>query len=1109
MINPVDSREAVLEIPKSIVMDFEVPHEVESIEGFMTFSLGEMKQFSYTMGFAMTLEDLMHIQKYYKDTEKRNPTITELKAIDTYWSDHCRHTTFMTEINQIDFDQDASLAPVKAAYERYLEVRAAVYGQTDRPITLMDLAVISMKDTKRTGDLNNLDESEEINACSIVIPVNTSEGPEEWLLMYKNETHNHPTEIEPFGGAATCLGGAIRDPLSGRAYVYQAMRVTGAADPHTPLSETLAGKLPQKKITREAARGYSSYGNQIGLATGQVAEVYHPNYVAKRMEVGAVIAACPKDFVRRETPDPGDLVILVGGRTGRDGCGGATGSSKEHTEDSILACGAEVQKGNPPTERKIQRLFRNKELTRLIKRCNDFGAGGVSVAIGEIADSIDIHLDRVPKKYDGLDGTELAISESQERMAVVVEKEDVEKFLSLAAIENVEAVVVADITDTGRLRMFWKDQTVFDVKREFLDTNGVRLTSQVEVKAFGAVDTFFKPSMNENESIVWQLKQKLSSLNVTSQKGLQEMFDSTIGAGTVLMPLGGKHQLTPVDGMVAKIPVLGKETTTCSGMTYGFHPDLASWSPFHGAYYAVVESLAKLVALGFDVNKTRLSFQEYFEKLGDSPSKWGKPFSALLGAFAVQDVMRIPAIGGKDSMSGTFKDIDVPPTLISFAVNHGEVNEVISPELKGAGNMLVAYMPPYNKDYTLDLSALKRDYEAINTHIRSGQILSAKTIGQGGILSAMTIMAMGNGIGFDVEVGSIDTLTTPWIGGMVLEVNPGTILTVPHLPVALTREDDQVRIGSERTSLADLQVSYTKGLEAIFPSAETAEGNIETLNFETKKSFTSAIKIAKPKVYIPVFPGTNCEYDMARAFELQGAETQIQVFKNLATGDIEEAIAAMVKGIESSQMIALPGGFSAGDEPDGSAKFIATAFRNPAVTQAVMRLLKEKDGLMLGICNGFQALVKLGLITHGEIRDLEKHDPTLTYNKIARHVSTISRVRVASNNSPWLNTTSVGEQYNVAVSHGEGRFVAEGEALKRLITNGQIITQYVDLNGQVTMDGTYNPNGSVLGIEGAVSPDGRILGKMGHTERFGEGLYKNIPGNFDMDIFSSGVKYFK
>ncbi|MCK8059614.1 MULTISPECIES: phosphoribosylformylglycinamidine synthase [unclassified Fusibacter] len=1109
MINPVDSREAILEIPKSIVMDFEVPHKVESIDGFTTFTLGEMKQFSYTMGFAMTLDDLMHIQEYYINTEKRNPTITELKAIDTYWSDHCRHTTFMTAIDEIAFDEDPSLLPVKEAYDRYLEVRTAVYGQTDRPVTLMDLAVIAMKDAKRTGDLDNLDESEEINACSIEIPVNTSEGTEEWLLMYKNETHNHPTEIEPFGGAATCLGGAIRDPLSGRAYVYQAMRVTGAADPRTPLSETLAGKLPQKKITKEAARGYSSYGNQIGLATGQVAEVYHPNYVAKRMEVGAVIAACPKDFVRRETPMPGDIVILVGGRTGRDGCGGATGSSKEHTEDSILACGAEVQKGNPPTERKIQRLFRNKELTRLIKRCNDFGAGGVSVAIGEIADSIDIHLDRVPKKYDGLDGTELAISESQERMAVVVEKEDVDKFLHLSAKENVEAVVVADITDSGRLRMFWKDQTIFDVKREFLDTNGVRQTQAVEVKAYDALETFFKPSMTDDESVVWQLKAKLSSLNITSQKGLQEMFDSTIGAGTVLMPLGGKHQLTPVDGMVAKIPVLGKETTTCSAMTYGFHPDLASWSPFHGAYYAVVESLAKLVALGFDVNKTRLSFQEYFEKLGENPAKWGKPFSALLGAFAVQDAMRIPAIGGKDSMSGTFKDIDVPPTLISFAVNHGEVDEVISPELKGAGNMLVAYMPPYNKDFTLNLESLKKDFEAINKHMRSGDVLSAKTIGQGGMLTAMTVMAMGNGIGFDVEVGSIDTLSTPWIGGMVLEVKPGSLLSVPHLPVALTREDSLVSIGSEKTTLEALRSDYTKGLETIFPSAETADGEVKSLSFETKKVFTSAIKIAKPKVYIPVFPGTNCEYDMARAFELNGAEAEIQVFRNIGAGNIEESIAAMVKGIESSQMIALPGGFSAGDEPDGSAKFIATAFRNPAVTEAVMKLLKEKDGLMLGICNGFQALVKLGLITHGEIRSLDKHDPTLTYNKIARHVSTISRVKVASNNSPWLTTTPVGAEYNVAVSHGEGRFVAEGDALRRLIENGQIITQYVDLNGDVTMDGQFNPNGSVYGIEGAVSPDGRVFGKMGHTERFGKGLYQNIPGDFDMDIFASGVKYFK
>lgn len=1108
MINPVDSMEIRLEVPKSVAMDFEAPNPVPQIAGFTSWDQKSLEAYAKTVGFAMTLADLSHVQQYFA-SEGRDPFETELKAIDTYWSDHCRHTTFMTEIEGIEFEQDPSTRPIQRAYKRYLEVRSAVYGATERPISLMDLAVIGMKDMRRTGDLEDLDASEEINACSIEIPVKTEAGTEPWLLMFKNETHNHPTEIEPFGGAATCLGGAIRDPLSGRAYVYQAMRVTGAGNPHTPIEETLPGKLPQRKITTEAARGYASYGNQIGLATGQVAEIYHPGFVAKRMEVGAVIAACPKDNVVREVPLAGDVVILVGGRTGRDGCGGATGSSKEHDEDSILACGAEVQKGNAPTERKIQRLFRNGNLTRLIKRCNDFGAGGVSVAIGEIADSIDIQLDKVPKKYEGLDGTELAISESQERMAVVVAPQHVSEFLAHANLENLEATPVATITDTGRLRMFWRDQAVVDIARSFLDTNGVRQSAKVKVEAVPQAQSFLRSKHGEAESPMQVLEEALKSLNITSQKGLTEMFDATIGSGSVLMPLGGVHQLTPVDGMVAKIPVLGKETTTCSAMTFGYMPELAVDSPFHGAYYAVVASLAKLVALGFDISKTRLSFQEYFERLGKAPERWGKPFSALLGAFEVQDALRIPAIGGKDSMSGTFKDLDVPPTLISFAVNHGEVAHVVSPELKRTDSVLVAYMPPYTGEGLLDLKQLKKDYARLHQHVLAGEILAAKAIGEGGILAASAIMAFGNGIGFEIEAAAIETLTTTWYGGLVLEIGSTIELAVPHLPYALTREDGRVILGDEVATLESLAALYTGGLERIFPSVEQGQGPVKTLSHTTRQVYKPAIAIAKPRVYIPVFPGTNCEYDMARAFEKAGGIPEIQVFRNLTPQALEESLSAIAAQIERSQIVALPGGFSAGDEPDGSAKFIATVFRNPQIAEAVRRLLGQRDGLMLGICNGFQALVKLGLIAYGDIRPLQVGDPTLTYNHISRHVSTMASVRVASNASPWMSGAKVGDIYQVAISHGEGRFVAEGPALERLLGSGQIATQYVDLAGEATMDGRYNINGSTYAIEGAYSPDGRVFGKMGHTERLTQGIYKNIPGSFDMPIFESGVRYFK
>lgn len=1108
LINPVDSHEISLESPKHLTDTVAKPQAVKVIEGFDAFDQAAMEAFKHSMGFAMTLEDLMFIQAYFI-TENRNPSVTELKAIDTYWSDHCRHTTFLTEITQTQFAQGQQMSPIEKAYERYLKVRNDVYGETDRPITLMDMAVINMKDCKRTGDLKDLDQSEEINACSIEIPVMTSQGQEEWLLMFKNETHNHPTEIEPFGGAATCLGGAIRDPLSGRSYVYQAMRVTGAANPKASLKDTLPGKLPQRKISKEAARGYASYGNQIGLATGQVSEVFHPNFVAKRMEVGAVIAACPKDFVVRQEPVPGDVVILLGGQTGRDGCGGATGSSKAHTEASIVTSGAEVQKGNAPTERKIQRLFRDKSVTRLIKRCNDFGAGGVSVAIGEIAASLDIDLDRVPKKYEGLDGTELAISESQERMAVVVAPSDVEAFLAASEAENLEATVVAKVTDSGRLRMFWQDQTIVDIKRSFLDSNGVTQSQEVLVEAYDPQASYFKTRLKGSETLKVYLEGSLGSLSGCSQKGLQEMFDSTIGAGTVLMPLGGIHQLTPVDGMVAKIPVLGKETSTCSSMTYGYQPDLSMWSPFHGAYYAVVESLAKQVALGFDVKKTRLSFQEYFERLGKDPKKWGKPFAALLGAFSVQDAFRIPAIGGKDSMSGSFEDIDVPPTLISFAVNHGEVTQVISPELKRSDSLLYAYTPLQTNHDLLDLEGLKKDYEALVHMMRSGHILSAKAIGHHGICHDLVLMAAGNLVGFDLTHHDINFLTSPFLGGLILEVVPGCDLTLRLTPIGKTNKVESVTWQKENISLKALISRYTSGLLDVFPIHQSVEGQVETLSYHKKQDFKASFLHHKPKVFVPVFPGTNCEYDMARAFDLAGGDSTIQVFNNLSANHILASIDQMVEAINQSQIIAIPGGFSAGDEPDGSAKFIATVFRNPRVTEAVMKLLKERDGLILGICNGFQALVKLGLIAHGDIRTLGPGDPTLTYNHIGRHISTVQNIRVASDKSPWMQGLTVGDCYQVPLSHGEGRFVAQGDMLEQLISQGQIATQYVDLKGQATLDGAYNPNGSVYAIEGAFSPDGRVFGKMGHTERISQGLYQNLQGRFDMPIFKAGIDYYK
>lgn len=1108
LINPIDSREVQLSDNLIAENANYIPADVAIMTGFNSLDERGLAAFKAEQGFAMSLADLAFIQRYFATDEDREPTITELKAIDTYWSDHCRHTTFLSQIDAVNIAQNDQMTPLINAYKRYLEVRAA-NGIDNRPITLMDMATIGARDMKRTGVLDNLDQSEEINACSIKIPVNTSKGTEEWLLMFKNETHNHPTEIEPFGGAATCLGGAIRDPLSGRSYVYQAMRVTGSANPFTPLEQTLPGKLAQRKITTEAAQGYSSYGNQIGLATGWVQEIYHDNYVAKRMEVGCVVGACPKANVVRETPVKGDIVILLGGKTGRDGCGGATGSSKVHTEASVEQSGAEVQKGNAPTERKIQRLFRNGAVTRLIKRCNDFGAGGVSVAIGEIAPSIDIYLDRVPKKYEGLDGTELAISESQERMAVVVANKDVKTFIDYAQAENLEATVVADITNSGRLRMYWRDQLIFDIARSFLDSNGVTPHARVQIDAIGDIQDYFKPSQRDDQSVIYQLLAQLKSLNCTSQKGLIQMFDGNVGAASVLMPIGGIHQLTPADGMVAKLPVLDGDTTTCSCTTVGFDADLAMLSPFYSAYYAVVTSLTKIVALGFDITKARLSLQEYFEKLGDDPLKWGKPFSALLGAFSVQDGLSVPAIGGKDSMSGSFGEIDVPPTLLSFAVSHGEIDTVISPELKSENSILVLYMPPYNVDYTLQLASLKRDYQAINQAIVVKQILSAKAIGKGGALLTIAQMAVGNGIGFAIDAAALDTVTTPWLGGLVLEVPAGSALDFIHLPIGVTHSTGRVEIGTEQTTISQLISAYTSGLEDIFSTRTSLRDITENVNYQSEQTFKAQLLNAKPNVYIPVFPGTNSEYDMTRAFSEQGGSVNMHVFKNLSTADIEHSLDEMVKAIKRAQIIAIPGGFSGGDEPDGSAKMIATIFKNPRVAEALMQHLTQQDGLMLGICNGFQALVKLGLIPYGQIKTLQAGAPTLTHNAIGKHISTIAATRIASNNSPWLANQPLGKVYHVALSHGEGRFVADDATLKQMIDNGQIATQYVDFAGNATMDNRYNPNGSVYAIEGAFSPDGRVFGKMGHTERYTKGIYKNVPGHYDLPLFKNGIDYYK
>ncbi|EGT5079605.1 TPA: phosphoribosylformylglycinamidine synthase [Clostridioides difficile] len=1122
-INPVDSREASLEKPETLKMETEIPTTVEVLDGFIDLDENGLRTFVSEKGLAMTLGDLQHVQKYFKDTEKRNPTITEIKVLDTYWSDHCRHTTFMTEIENVKIEDGKFNDIVKEAYQMYLNSRDNVYVNRHKDICLMDIATVAVKELKKNGKLNDLDESEEINACSINVDVEVDGKMEKYLVMFKNETHNHPTEIEPFGGAATCLGGAIRDPLSGRSYVYQAMRVTGSADPRTTLEDTLPGKLMQRKITTEAAHGYSSYGNQIGLTTGQVAEVYDENFVAKRMEIGAVIAAAPKENVVRERPEAGDVIVLLGGKTGRDGCGGATGSSKEHSEESILTCSAEVQKGDAPNERKIQRFFRNKEVAQMIKRCNDFGAGGVCVAIGEIADSLDINLDLVPKKYDGLDGTELAISESQERMAVAIKKENKDKFIQLAVEENLEATHVATVTDTGYLRMFWNGKAIVDINREFLDTNGVKQTTDVHVTKVDEENTFFSSNEIVKDVKCASMKDKftkvLSDLNVCSQKGLVEMFDNTIGGNTVLMPFGGKYQATPTQGMVAKIPVLGGETNTSTIMTYGYNPKVGKWSPFHGALYAVVESVCKLVAIGGNYSTTRLTFQEYFEKLGNNPEKWGKPFSALLGAFYAQSKFEIPAIGGKDSMSGTFKDIEVPPTLVSFAVDTVDAKKVVSPEFKKADSKVVMLCVNKAENDVVDFEELKRNLDKVRELIHGNKVLSTYALGFAGVGEAISKMAFGNKIGFKFSEEAEKTFTDDKLfeasyGNIVLELANDDLCMLEgynYVVLGSTTKEASIFIKGEELALDELYKAHCSTLEPIFPTkTEEVKSKIETISYisqgEAKKS---SLSIATPRVFIPAFPGTNCEYDSARAFERVGANANIRVFKNLTYKDIEDSIDTIVNEIKSSQIIMLPGGFSAGDEPDGSGKFIATVFRNPRVQEAINEFLTQKDGLMLGICNGFQVLIKLGLVPYGEIRVPSESAPTLTYNNIGRHQAKIARTRISSNKSPWLAQTNVGDIHNIAISHGEGKFVASEDVMRELIANGQVATQYVDFNNEATYDIEFNPNGSFYAVEGITSADGRVFGKMGHSERIGEEVFKNIIGEKDQKIFESGVKYFR
>lgn len=1121
LINAVDSREASLEKPETLEVEYEVPETVEILEGFIKLDEKGLAKFLKEEGLAMSNDDLKLIQVYFRDDEKRDPTITEIKVLDTYWSDHCRHTTFMTKLENVEIAEGRFTDAIQETYDKYLEDR--MYLDRKKDICLMDIATLAMKKLKKDGKLKDLDESEEINACSINIDVEIDGKKEEYLLMFKNETHNHPTEIEPFGGAATCLGGAIRDPLSGRSYVYQAMRVTGSADPRTSLEDTLAGKLMQKKITTEAANGYSSYGNQIGLATGQVSEVYDENFVAKRMEVGAVIAAVPKENVIRKRPEAGDVIILLGGKTGRDGCGGATGSSKEHSEESISTCSAEVQKGDAPNERKIQRFFRNSEVAKMIKRCNDFGAGGVSVAIGEIADSLDINLDLVPKKYDGLDGTELAISESQERMAVAIDKENMDRFIELANLENLEATHVATVTDTGYMRLFWNGKAIVDIKREFLDTNGYQQKASIKVEEIDE-ESRYEELLDRTKNFK-TLEEKyieaMKDLNVCSQRGLIEKFDNTIGGNTVIAPLGGKYQATPANGMVAKIPVLGAETNTSSIMTFGYNPKIGKWSPFHGALNAVVESVAKLVALGGDYSTARLTFQEYFEKLGEDSTKWAKPFSALLGAYYAQSEFEIPAIGGKDSMSGTFNDIDVPPTLVSFAVNTVDAEKIVSQEFKETDSRVVILETP-EKDYAFpDFEIMKNNFRVLHKAILEGKIKATYALGYGGIGEAIAKMGFGNKIGMKFEEGiselfsDKDQLFKQNYGSIIVEIDSrdlGILEGSDYIVIGKTIDKPVIDVFGDEIELDKLYDVSLEPLENIFPIKPSKEitSQIENISYiNDKKPEKSSLSILKPRVFIPAFPGTNCEYDSARAFERAGAKANIGVFRNMSYKDIESSIDMMVEEINQSQIIMLPGGFSAGDEPDGSAKFIATVFRNPKIEEAVMNFLNNRDGLMLGICNGFQALIKLGLVPYGEIKTPSDDMPTLTYNDIGRHQAKMVNTRVASNKSPWMVDTEVGDIHTIAISHGEGKFVASDEVMKKLIENGQIATQYVNFKGDATYDSDFNPNGSCYAVEGITSLDGRILGKMGHSERMGKFVAKNIIGEKNQKIFESGVKYFK
>jgi len=1095
VINPVESREAKLDEFDTLKTDYEIPTEVKTLDGFTTLDDDSLKAFIDDFGLAMDFDDIKFCQKYFIE-EKRDPTITEIKMIDTYWSDHCRHTTFLTTIDSVKFEDEL----LQKTYEEYIEVRKKL-GRT-KPINLMDLATISTRFLKSVGKLPNIDESEEINACTVKIDVDVDGKTEKWLLLFKNETHNHPTEIEPFGGAATCIGGAIRDPLSGRAYVYSAMRVTGAADPLKPISETMKGKLPQRKLVTTAAAGYSSYGNQIGLATGQVDELYHDGYVAKRMEIGAVIGAAPAENVRREVPTPGDVVILLGGRTGRDGCGGATGSSKSHTLDSLDECGAEVQKGNAPEERKLQRLFRNKEASLLIKRCNDFGAGGVSVAIGELADGLDIDLNAVPKKYDGLDGTELAISESQERMAVVVEAKDVDKFMELASRENLEATVVATVKEDARLTMTWNGKKICDISREFLNSNG----AEKHIDIAPSAPSEFKKDFGNDFST--EYKKIAQDLNICSKRGLSERFDSTIGAGSVLMPFGGKHQLTPVQAMVNKVSQERKDTTTVSLMAWGYNPFIAEKSPYHSAYLAVVESVSKLVATGADMKDVYLTFQEYFEKPQKDGKRWGKPMAALLGAFRAQMDYEIASIGGKDSMSGTFENIDVPPTLVSFAVTTDNVKNIISPEFKNANSKVCLLKPEYDENGLPVADSVKKIYETVSKLVREGKILAAYTPTYGGVAEAVMKMCFGNKLGFvyDDKVNYADIFGYLY-GAFVVELSEDIDLGIK---LGTTTDEKVISYKNDKISLCELLTLYEEKLEPVYPCNITKEvKTLPDLSYPDTKVSTATIKVAKPRVLIPVFPGTNCEYDSAKAAARAGLNPEIIVIKNLSSQGITESVDYFAKRIDESQIIFIPGGFSGGDEPDGSGKFITAFFRNAKIKDKVHELLKNRDGLMCGICNGFQALIKLGLVPYGEIIDTDENCPTLTYNTIGRHQSRLVRTKIASNKSPWLMETKPGEIYTVPISHGEGRFIAPDDLIRKLAENGQIATQYVNFDGNPTNDIQFNPNNSDYAIEGILSPDGRVFGKMGHSERIGAGLYKNVPGTFEMNLFNSAKKYYK